>query len=108
MAYVTQVQRKEYWLKTALLLGELMLMSVIVFALLELFNAADQHASSAQQIGAVVSFMALLLNAAVIYVMMLILILRRARDTGLTIVWFLVGAFVPFGWIAVGCIPSRR
>jgi len=99
---------KQYWIRIVLSVVELFVVSVALLVLIGVVDGDPQQALLSTNILTLVLLGLMLLNGIANVVYVLLTILRRSRDTGYTVPLFLVGAFVPFGFVVVGVIPSKK
>lgn len=99
---------KQYWVRILLVVVELIVVSAVLFVLADQQNAELPGASGQSQMLAVLFIVLIAVNGLAAFIYSLVTILRRARDTGYTFAPFLIGAVVPFGFIVVGAVPSKK
>jgi hypothetical protein len=84
----------------------LVLATLIVIIVSSLINVNETTVWS--QLVAIIYIITIVLATVFTALSSLFLILRRARQTNLFILWLIVGVIMPFGSIVIGFIPANK
>jgi uncharacterized membrane protein YhaH (DUF805 family) len=102
------LSRKRYWHKILLLLLESIVVFSLLYLLMDFQDAEKANAPALNQIIAVTAFVLMILNGLAVLVAAASAIMRRARDIGDPVAWATLGILIPFGFLMIGFIPTKR
>ena len=94
-----RINRAMYW-KTIIVL--------YVGYLLAVFLAAMVLESNVNDAAVFMAVIGLIFLAFAYFYVSLVLFLKRGRDAGNAVLWAAIGLIVPFGFIIVGILPSKK
>lgn len=106
--FTGKLNRSSYW-KTLLLILVCLVFSSALFTFLSDIQNADVAGASSLSISLAIIFFVLLVISAVYFSVALIgAIIRRAHDTNNSMMWIILGLFIPFGFMLIGLVPSQK
>lgn len=108
MKFSGKLTRSAYWKSLGLLLISAVVILSATLVLLDLQNAEMPGASGLNQALAIILFCLLLISILYFVIMAIGIIIRRAHDTEHSMLWMIIGLFVPFGYVIIGFIPSKK
>lgn len=102
-----KLNRAGYWKTLVISVVGLIIVSGTLLWLLDIQDGEIVGASAQSQILAVIFGLLYFASLVFFFAMILSAIFRRAHDISNSLVWVLVGLFVPFGFIVIGLLPPR-
>lgn len=108
ISFSGKLNRKAYW--KSLIFGTLVFIpvSLVLFWMLDLQGGDDPRASTLQQTLSIVFFILYLASIAYYVMFLLSVVFRRSRDAGNVVLWTVISILVPFGFVVLGLVPSRK
>lgn len=102
------LNRSAYWKIILMSLAGFVLISGTLLWLLDWQNAELPGASTFNITLAIIFFV--LFSVSVIYFTLMVIgaVMRRAHDTKNSMLWLLLGLFLPFGYLIIGLVPSKK